>query len=267
MTELVVKQKQKRKKILTLTEPLFQSNILLKTSSIRDVTDDRTPNADKPKPKKQRTLEASVAMSSDEEYAAPYKQAFLTVFHDCWTNAAMVSIIGVTIIFIDIKRRIRVFSLLALPNPGSHTATTVAQRIGSVLRLMVDDGASVITSSSVKITQSSEWIDMVQSFGHAIYPQGFDLLSTHHLICTHGTSVFGSRLGSCSGKYIGPYSNQVILPRTRVSRRSLQLDRSIVSALAPNSPAIGSGQASQKKELGTPHKHPKSIKIDNLPGA
>ncbi|ETL48702.1 hypothetical protein L916_01718, partial [Phytophthora nicotianae] len=66
MTELVVKQKQKRKKILTLTEPLFQSNILLKTSSIRDVTDDRTPNADKPKPKKQRTLEASVAMSSDE---------------------------------------------------------------------------------------------------------------------------------------------------------------------------------------------------------
>ncbi|ETM98302.1 hypothetical protein PPTG_24664 [Phytophthora nicotianae INRA-310] len=48
----------------------------------------------------------------------------------------------------------------------------------AVLILMVDDGASVITSSSVKVTYSSEWIDIVQSFGYAIYLQRFDLLLT-----------------------------------------------------------------------------------------
>ncbi|ETI42985.1 hypothetical protein F443_11980 [Phytophthora nicotianae P1569] len=79
------------------------------------------------------------------------------------------------------------------------------------------------------------------------------------------------KIRSYSGKYIGPYSNQVILPRTRASRRSLQLGRSIVSTLALNSPAIGSGQASQVKEQGPPppikeHTHIKSIKIDDLPG-
>ncbi|ETL34994.1 hypothetical protein L916_12829 [Phytophthora nicotianae] len=40
-------------------------------TAIRGVTDDRTPSADKPKPKKQRTLEVSIAMGSDKQPASP----------------------------------------------------------------------------------------------------------------------------------------------------------------------------------------------------
>ncbi|ETN09623.1 hypothetical protein PPTG_22812 [Phytophthora nicotianae INRA-310] len=63
-----------------------------------------------------------VSLSLRKDFDAVLQQPFLSVLHDLATNAAIVNIIGTTVVYIDSEWRLRTVSLLALANSSGHAA-------------------------------------------------------------------------------------------------------------------------------------------------